>query len=281
MNIVLTGSNGFIGRRLLEKLSKYKKYKILNLVRSIKYTTYNSQIKYLRCNLDRLDNHIQKIIEFNPNVLIHLAWDKIPNFSYKNSKKNKNTSIKLIKLIEKKTKVQNIIISGSCFELYPPNKSYKYFKKAKNEILKFVKKRSKLKNFNFQWLRIFYVYGPKQRKNSLIPFLIKSIRTNKKFILNSPNNKHDFIYIDDVCDCIIKCLKKNIGSNIFEVGNGKTSEIKKIIQIIERIKNKKFKLILNKNKSNKNFKAKIENLKKKLNWKPKISINKGLKMTLN
>lgn len=281
MNILLTGSSGFIGRRLLEKLSKYKRYKILNLVRSSKLTSYNSKIKYLKCNLDKLDNHAQQIIEFNPNVLIHLAWDKIPKFSYRNSKKNKNTSIKLIKLIEKKTKVQNIIISGSCFELYPPNKSYKYFKEAKNEVLKYIKKRSRLNNFNFQWLRIFYVYGPQQKKDSLIPFLIKTSRTNKKLILNAPNNKHDFIYIDDVCDCIIKCLKKNIGSNIFEVGNGRTTKIKKIIQIIERIKNKKFELILNKKKSNKNLKAKIKNLKDKLNWRPKISINKGIKMLLN
>ncbi len=281
MNILLTGSSGFIGKRLLKKLSKYKKYKILNLVRTDKYKSKNDNIKFLKCDLDKLNNHVSKIINFNPTILIHLAWDKIPYFSEKNSRKNKNTSIKLFKFIEKNTNIKNIIVSGSCFEKYPPNKKYRYFKKAKIEILKYLKTSSKLNNFSFQWLRVFYVYGPRQRKDSLIPYLIKSISDNKKLTLNAPNNRHDFIYIDDVCDCIIKCLKPNLGSNIFEVGFGKTTKVKEIIKIIEKKKNKKFKLVSNEKKSNKNFYAKITKLRKKLNWEPKISIQKGIKMLLN
>lgn len=280
MNIIITGSNGFIGSRLLEILSNYKKYKILNLVRSKPSNFYNKNIKFLRCNLNRLNNQASQIIKFKPDVLIHLAWDNIPNFSYKNSKKNKNTSINLIKFFEKNTKIKNIIISGSCFELYPPNNSYKYFKDAKNKILDFVKLRSKNKKFIFQWLRIFYVFGPKQRKQALIPHLISSISNRKKLVLNAPNFKHDFIYVDDVCNCIIKCLNKNIGSNIFEVGNGKTIKVKKILEIIAQLKSKKITLDYSEKKSNQNFKARITKLKNKLNWKPNTSIINGIKKVI-
>ena len=280
MNIIITGSNGFIGSRLLEILSNYKKYKILNLVRSKPSKFYNKNIKFLRCNLNRLNNQASQIIKFKPDALIHLAWDNIPNFSYKNSKKNKNTSINLIKFFEMNTKIKNIIISGSCFELYPPNNSYKYFKDAKNKILDFVKLRSKNKKFIFQWLRIFYVFGPKQRKQALIPHLISAISNRKKLVLNAPDFKHDFIYVDDVCSCIIKCLNKNIGSNIFEVGNGKTIKVKKILEIIEQLKSKKITLDYSEKKTNQNFKARITKLKRKLNWKPNTSIINGIKKVI-
>lgn len=281
MNIVLTGSTGFIGKNLLKKLSNNKKFKVLNLVRTNSKKIEKENIKYLKCDLNKIEKHKKKICDFKPDTLIHLAWDKIPNFSLKKSKINENMSIKLIKFIEKNTQVNNIIISGSCFEIIPPSKSYQYFIDAKKKIFNYLSLRSKLNKFNYQWLRIFYVYGPDQRKGSLIPHLTDTIKFDKELKLNTPKNKHDFIYVDDVCDCIIKCLKKGIGSNIFEVGTGKTTTLKKILKIIEKVKNKKFILKKqNTKKNNNNLRANIKILKKKLNWKSKISIKEGIEKTI-
>lgn len=278
MNIVLTGSSGFIGHRLLEKLARNKRNNILNLVRSKPKKIRKKNITYLKCDLKNLELKKSEIIKFKPEILIHLAWDKIPKFTKKNSEQNLKTSCQLIDFIGKNTNINNVIISGSCFELYPPNKSYKYFIEAKKKIFNFIKLKSKFYNFNFQWLRIFYVFGPNQRKNALIPYLIDTIDTDNKLNIKTINFRHDYIYIDDLCNCIIKCLNKNIGSNIFEVGSGKTVNIKNILKIIENVKKTKF-LLKNKTntKKNKKFVAKIDNLKNKVGWQPKISISDGIK----
>ena len=54
------------------------------------------------------------------------------------------------------------------------------------------------------WLRLFYVYERYQRKGSLIPYLIDSLKKNKKIELKEPFASRDFIYVDDVCKLILK-----------------------------------------------------------------------------
>ncbi len=281
MKILLTGSSGFLGRRLLEMLSKNKKIKTLCLTRSYQKETKKKNINYLKCDLKNINKVKNKICNFKPEILIHLAWDNIPNFSLSNSKQNENNSKRLINFVLDNTKIDNIIVSGSCFEIYPPNKSYRHFVSAKKNVLDYIKSKKIKKNFRYQWLRIFYVYGPGQRNGSLIPHLISSINKNSKLRIKTPKKKHDFIYIDDVCKFIINCLSIKIGSNIFELGSGKSTSILKIIKKIEKIKNKKILLFKPlKDSKNKIQKANLKLAKKKFNWKPKFSIDKGLNKTL-
>ena len=283
MNILLTGHSGFIGNKLLKLLSKdKKKHKILCLSRSNRHIFKRKNIIYLKCDLKNIDKVKNKICKFDPNTLIHLAWEDIPNFNYINSKKNEVNSKKLIQLLLDETKLENLIVSGSCFEIYPPNNSYQYFINAKKNILKFIKFKKKSKDFRYQWLRVFYVYGPGQRKESLIPFIKKSLKKNLELKFKTLNKAHDFIYIDDVCRFIVSCLKKDIGSNIFEVGTGKTTSV---IRILENIKNiVKYDLNLSDflkiSKNKKSISKQTANIlaaKKKLNWKPKFSIKNGIK----
>jgi nucleoside-diphosphate-sugar epimerase len=283
MNILLTGHSGFIGKKLLNLLSKdKKKHKILCLSRSNKRTIKKKNIFYLKCDLKNIKKFKNNIHKFDPNALIHLAWEDIPNFNYLNSKKNEVNSKKLIQLLLDETKIENLIVSGSCFEIYPPNNSYQYFINAKKNILKFIKFKKKSKDFRYQWLRVFYVYGPGQRKQSLIPYIKSSLKNDLQLKFKTPNKAHDFIYIDDVCRFIVSCLKKDIGSNIFEVGTGKTTSVIRILENIKKIikydPNLSDFLKISKNKKSiSKQRANILSAKKKLNWKPKFFIKSGIK----
>lgn len=275
MNIVITGSSGFIGSRLVQILSNSNKFKLLCITRS-----ESKQKKYIKCNLNKIDNYKKKIINFKPDVLIHLAWDKIPNFTKAQSIKNERMSKNLINFFLLNTEIKKIIVAGSCFEIKAPNNKFKHFVKAKKNILKFLKKKAK-NNFNFHWLRIFYVYGPGQRNKSIIPHIISSIKNNKKAEIKEPNNRHDFIYIDDVCEAIILTCEKNQKSNILQIGTGKMTSIKKIIKNLEKISKKKLIIDNNKSTQKKNLilRARIKNTKKNYKWFAKISIKDGLKKT--
>ena len=126
MKILITGSSGFIGSALVKKVKNYKNFKLLLLSRK-EYISKSMNIKYLRGDLNNLSQIEKKIEIFNPEILVHLAWEGIPDFSKNISKKNFSNSMKLIKFLIKKTTLKKIIISGSCFEKRKSEKSNTYF----------------------------------------------------------------------------------------------------------------------------------------------------------
>ena len=56
---------------------------------------------------------------------------------------------------------------------------------------------------------------------------------NKKDIfLNSPFNRHDFIYIDNVVEAFNNFLNSKLKSGIYNIGSGKTHSVLKIAKIL-------------------------------------------------
>ena len=114
MRVLITGGNGFIGSEILNLLIK-KKYKVLNLCRND--VIKNSYATYYKCDLFKPNTYIKKIINFNPEILIHLAWNGIPDFNKKNCNQNEKFSKKFIKETAKLKSIKKIIVAGSCFEI--------------------------------------------------------------------------------------------------------------------------------------------------------------------
>ena len=93
---------------------------------------------------------------------------------------------------------------------------------------------------------------------------VKLYKTKKVSNINEPNKRHDFIYIDDVCNAIINTIKHSKKSNIIEIGSGKVSSIKKIAKLIKKISNNKLRYNLNLSSIKNNvFKAKFKKQKRK------------------
>ena len=88
MNILITGGSGFIGFNLLKKLSGNKKYKILTLSRKKKLDKISKNIKNLKSDLVLSNSSLNLIKEFSPQIVIHLAWQDIPDYSIKKSQIN-------------------------------------------------------------------------------------------------------------------------------------------------------------------------------------------------
>ena len=125
MKILITGGNGFIGTQILNCLDNTN-YTVLNLYRNKKNKKKN--IVNFKCDLSKPSSYIKRIKKFNPEILIHLAWHGIPDFSKKNCTINKKNSIKLIQEISKCKSIKKIIVAGSCFEI-KHKKKFLYGKK--------------------------------------------------------------------------------------------------------------------------------------------------------
>lgn len=133
-------------------------------------------------------------------------------------------------------------------------------------------------------LRFFSVYGPYGRPDMTYFNWTKKI-TNKKIIklFNNGNHYRDYTYIDDAIKFIIKLISKRLTSSIlydvFNLGNGKSVKITRIISIISDLLNIKKINIKNKEfQKGDVYKTYANNLKikKYTSMKSSISINQGL-----
>ena len=81
-------------------------------------------------------------------------------------------------------------------------------------------------------LRLFQAYGPNQKTNRLLPFVIEGCLNNISFDCSTGKQKRDFIYIDDLIKIIFVCLKnKRAIGEIFNVGVSNPIRIKDIIYL--------------------------------------------------
>lgn len=291
MRILITGAGGFLGKNLVPYIKK-EKFRMLLLNKSFKKLNIFFGQKFLVTKIEKINrNNLLKIKKFKPQIIINLAWEGIPDFSFNKSFKNLSSQIIFFQEIIKIKSIKKIINIGSCWE-YPKNigkcREYKetnlqnFFIWAKFSLLNFIEFCCKKKQIKYIWFRVFYMYGPFQRSESLIPSILKSLQNLKKPKLLYPNSSNDFIHVNDVCNAIIKAIKKKSASGIFNVGSGKLTNVlyiyKKIIKEMNLNNIKKFNINSSnkKNFSNINNFACLNKIKKELHWKPLIDIDKGI-----
>lgn len=90
-------------------------------------------------------------------------------------------------------------------------------------------------NVKITILRPFNVYGPDQKGEFLIPSIIRQALDGKAIEVKVLEPKRDYIYINDVINCIIKAMYVSENLAVFNVGTGKSYSVAELISIIQEI----------------------------------------------
>ena len=110
MKIFVTGGTGFIGRYVVGELIK-DGHEVLLLSRD-----KNKQpAPCIKGNLNNIGKWVDKVRRFKPDVVIHMAWEGIPDFGSSNSNYNKQLSVNLFKHLSE-LNLKKIISFGTCWE---------------------------------------------------------------------------------------------------------------------------------------------------------------------
>jgi len=136
-------------------------------------------------------------------------------------------------------------------------------------------------------IRPFNTYGPRQSDRAVIPAIISQALVKKKVLLGSTTPTRDFNFVSDTVEGFIKIAESenSIGEEI-NVGSGFEISIGDLAGKIASFVGKEVKLIKDE-KRVRPEKSEVERLladnskaRKLLGWSPRVSLDAGLKMTI-
>ena len=287
--ILVTGYNGFIGSNLIPELEK--KFNIIGISR-VKHS--NVKIKQIRCDISK----IKKIkLPGKISTIIHLAALTDVNFCQNNPEKAFINNIegiqKILELARRKDSNVVFLSTAHVFGKITKNPIGEKYEKNPNSIYGITKLAGEIMcksysnsyGLNIAVPRLFSIYGPYSPIHSVTSNIIRQILTKKSLQLGNIKSKRDFLYIKDATDAIQVIMKKNKKFNDYNIGSGKSYSILEICNIIKKLSKKDnipIKTITSKVRKNDSSNIICNSLKiKKLGWSPKISIEKGFKLTFD
>jgi len=134
-------------------------------------------------------------------------------------------------------------------------------------------------------LRPFLTYGSFQKSRLLIPHVITSVLLKKPLLTTKGEQTRDFIHVSDVINgyMLASTSSKAVGE-IINLGSGKEYQIKSVIQKILRLMNSDLEADYSlpyRSNEKMHFYASNVKAKKVLGWQPKVSLDTGLRQTIN
>jgi len=306
--VLVTGAGGFIGSHLIEKL--------VNLGAKVRaFVRYNSRndwglVETLPLNTkeeievimgDLRDSETIKGVMKDVDVVFHLgALIAIP-YSYVHPREVVETNIMgtLNILNAAKEYRPEKIIHTSTSEVYGtaqyvpidekhPLQGQSPYSASKIGADKLAESFYRSYDLPVNTLRPFNTYGPRQSARAVVPTIITQALAQNKVLLGSLEPTRDLSYVDDIVDGFIKAAEseKSVGE-VINIGSGFEISINDLANKIISLIGKKVKIISDPQRI-RPPKSEVERLmadnskaKELLGWEPKVSLDEGLRKTVD
>jgi nucleoside-diphosphate-sugar epimerase len=204
MKILVTGGTGYVGSKLFDFLT--------NLDADFYYLPNREALKIEgeKTNRSYLDVASSLIREYRPDLTIHLA-------AYYTRSEN---SEEISKLIESNIKFGTVVLDaipikskfiffGSYMQVFPIF-AHELYPLSRNIFGEIVDYYSTYKSLSSSQVILFDVYGPDDKRNKLIPNIIKALKSYEEFTILNPLNLIYPIYVFDVLDSIKLLLNREM-----------------------------------------------------------------------
>ena len=304
--ILVTGAAGFIGSKVSEMLlengynvmgvdnlndyydTRLKLWRLDSLKKSNNFKFYQIDIE----NYDDLNVIFQ---EHSPEAVINLAARAGVRYSLENPfiylSTNAGGTLNLLELCKEYNVPKFILASTSSLyagqkmpfkEELPVNTPISPYAASKKSAEAMAYSYHYLYEIDVTILRYFTVYGPAGRPDmSIFRFIKWAAEGSPLEIFGDGSQMRDFTYIDDIARGTVKALKP-LGYEIINLGNNHPDKLSTAIQLIEKYvgKEARFKYKEFHKADMKATWADIGKARKLLGWQPKVSLEEGIKRTV-
>ena len=239
LKIAVTGASGFIGRHVLAELARQSVGRIVAITRAAtRLADADSSVQVVEMDLAQADADSYERLG-RPDVLIHLAWDGLPNYrSLHHFETELPRQYRFLKaLIE--GGLPALLVAGTCFEygmqsgalsenLTPlPSNPYGYAKDALRRQLEFLRA---IQPFALTWVRLFYLYGEGQSPGALYSQLRAAVmRGDTIFNMSSGEQLRDYLSVDEAARFIVELAVRRDDQGIVNLCAGQPISVRRLV----------------------------------------------------
>lgn len=247
MRVLLTGTAGFIGSHLARLLVN-KNCEVHALVRKgsnlWRIKDIIPKLQLIQIDLLATDQLKHRLEKARPDTCIHLAWYLMPG-KYLTDLENidqLNASLHLASTLAS-LGCKRFVGIGTCFEYdigseclseTSPVKPHTLYAASKLASQIVVEQIASLTGMEFVWPRLFYLYGPFESEQRLIPSVIISLLRNQAAKVTKGEQVRDFLHVEDVAAAIWAVAQSKL-SGAVNVGSGQPVTVRKITEQIGEI----------------------------------------------
>ncbi len=281
MKILITGSGGFIGKRLSARLNHIG-HKVYGFDKT------NGQ------DLLKIRSIRSHIINKKIDLVYHLAAEADLNKARKNPFNCINLNIVSTINISQvcwENKIPLIYISTDCVygnqETFPSNEDVT--KENPTEIYALTKLAGEMAvksygDVGLKWIiaRIPTTYGEGMREAlAVYVFLDQALKGNPLTIHGDGKQTRELSYIDDTVNGLVSLIKAPV-NEIYNISSGEELSVLEMVRNIKAITKSKSKIVFVGDRKGQVFKEviNIDKIRSATGWKPKVRFNKGLLKSL-
>lgn len=309
MVILITGGVGFVGSHLgetllleghtvvcVDNLDEYIYCSALKL-ENLKILSAYPAFKFIKADIQDKDLLRQIMLRYNCEVVIHLAAYAGIRPSVVDPEKfmklNVNGTLSVLEAM-KEASIQKLVFAssssvyGSTSQLIfkesdaadRPISPYAASKRAA-ELLAY--SYHALYGFDITCLRLFTVYGPRQRPEMAIrKFVTKILAEQTIELYGNGQTYRNYTYVSDAVIGFNKAIANLGGYRVYNIGGHKAACLNEVIEVIEKHTKKKSKVIFRPEQPGdmRHTAADISKAYNELGYAPSITLDKGIELMI-
>jgi nucleoside-diphosphate-sugar epimerase len=299
--VVITGGTGFIGRHLVSALVQLGISPIVftrSIIEQVHETELKEQANFLEVDLLDQQTVFDLFLDEEPDVVFHLAGSRGSGTKQESylicSEANFKCTVKVIEAAQR-ANVSRIVTVGSAEEYgnqpgplneemtLIPNSAYGL---SKVEATKFALFMHSNADVPVTVLRPFSVYGPHQSRETFVAEAVRCAVKGLPFEMTEGTQKRDLIYVDDVVNALLVAANsRNTLGQVFNIGSGGARALREVAELIWTLTGSDPNLLkigarIASPDELHNVWADISKAKTMLKWQPQISLEEGLRKTI-
>lgn len=231
--VLVTGASGFIGRHAIGHLIE-QGYRVEVVSRRDEQWLPGVGVH----NVDLLTDARRLIESVRPTHLLHFAWSVVPP-AYSESPENFRWVAASLELLHAfaASGGQRAVFAGSCAEydwsgdccgaqtVLRPRTIYGVCKNALRELFEAA---CAAMSISGAWGRIFFVYGPHEAPQRLVPSAIRGIGAGEIVPCTDGLQQRDFLFVDDVASAFVALLGSDVTGGV-DIGSGTAVPVREVV----------------------------------------------------